>query len=136
VILDIEAGQTGLSTRKLVLESFGCNVLAAASGHEALLLLEKHEIHGALLDESAKDIPLQKLTSEIKASQAIPTVLVGNGCYVPDDLQCTVDRAIDKLEDPKEAVNALDQVLEIDDVPPATGEALDDPWTLMRSQTA
>src|SRR6516165_6663364 len=30
VILDIEAGQTGLSTRKLILESFGYNVLAAA----------------------------------------------------------------------------------------------------------
>jgi CheY-like chemotaxis protein len=127
VILDIEAGQTGLSTRKLILESFGYNVLAAASGHEALQLLNKHEIHGVLLDESANDVPLQKLTSELKALRGIPIVLVGNSSYIPDDLRGTVDRAIEKLQDPQEAVNAIDQVLGIDDVPPATGEALDVP---------
>jgi CheY-like chemotaxis protein len=126
VILDIEAGQTGLSTRKLILESFGYNVLAAASGGEALLLFKNHEIHGVLLDESANDIPLQKLTAEIKALAAIPVVLVGNSTYIPDDLRSTVDRAIEKLQDPQESVNALDQLLGID-VPPATGEALDVP---------
>jgi CheY-like chemotaxis protein len=127
VILDIEAGETGLSTRKLVLESFGYNVLAAASGHEALLLLKKHEIHGALLDESANDVPLRKLTSEIKALGAIPVVLVGDSSYIPDELRRTVDRAIEKLHDPQDAVNALDQVLGISGVPPATGAALDVP---------
>jgi CheY-like chemotaxis protein len=126
VIFDIEAGQTGLSTRKLILESFGYNVLAAASGREALLLFKNHEIHGVLLDESANDIPLQKLTAEIKALAAIPVVLVGNSTYILDDLQRTVDRAIEKLQDPQESVNALDQLLGID-VPPATGEALDVP---------
>lgn len=134
VILDIEAGQTGLSTRKLVLESFGYNVLAAASGHEALLLVKKHEIHGVLLDESANDIPLQQLTSEIKAAMAVPIVLVGDSSYVPDELRRTVDCAVEKLGDPQEAVNVLDQVLGIDDVPPATGEALDVPFS--RSQGA
>jgi CheY-like chemotaxis protein len=126
VILDIEAGQTGLSTRKLVLESFGYNVLAAASGHEALQLLKRHPIDGVLLDESANDIPLRKLSSEVKASQAIPIVLVGNSSYIPDELRGTVDCAIEKLQDPQEVVNALDQVLGID-VPRATGEALDEP---------
>jgi CheY-like chemotaxis protein len=126
VILDIEAGQTGLSTRKLILESFGYNVLAAASGREGLLLFKNHEIHGVLLDESANDIPLQKLTAEIKALAAIPVVLVGNSTYIPDDLRSTVDRAIEKLQDPQESVNALDQLLGID-VPPATDEALDVP---------
>jgi CheY-like chemotaxis protein len=126
VILDIEAGQTGLSTRKLVLESFGYNVLAAASGREGLLLFKNYEIHGVLLDESANDVPLQKLTAEIKALRAIPIVLVSNSSFIPDDLRHTVDRAIDKLDDPQEAVNALDQLLGID-VPPATGKALDAP---------
>jgi CheY-like chemotaxis protein len=127
VILDIEAGQTGLSTRKLILESFGYNVLAAASGHEALLLLKKHEIHGVLLDESANDVPLQELTSELKESLAVPIVLVGNSSYIPDNLRGVVDRAIEKLQDPQQAVNALDQALGIKDVPPATGKALDKP---------
>jgi len=126
VILDIEAGQTGLSTRKLVLESFGYNVLAAASGREGLLLFKNYEIHGVLLDESANDVPLQKLTAEIKALRTIPIVLVSNSSFIPDDLRHTVDRAIDKLDDPQEAVNALDQLLGID-VPPATGKALDAP---------
>ena len=126
VILDIEAGQTGLSTRKLVLESFGYNVLAAASGREGLLLFKNYEIHGVLLDESANDVPLQKLTAEIKALRTIPIVLVSNSSFIPDDLRHTVDRAIDKLDDPQEAVNALDQLLGID-VPPATGKALDVP---------
>ena len=126
VILDIEAGQTGLSTRKLILESFGYNVLAAASGREGLLLFKNHEIHGVLLDESANDIPLQKLTAEIKALAAIPVVLVGDSTYIPDELRRTVDRAIEKLRDPQESVNALDQLLGID-VPPATGKALDVP---------
>ena len=126
MILDIEAGQTGLSTRKLVLESFGYNVLAAASGREGLLLFKNYEIHGVLLDESANDVPLQKLTAEIKALRTIPIVLVSNSSFIPDDLRHTVDRAIDKLDDPQEAVNALDQLLGID-VPPATGKALDAP---------
>jgi CheY-like chemotaxis protein len=129
VILDIEAGQTGLSTRKLILESFGYNVLAASSGREALLLLKAHPIDGVLLDESANDIPLQKLTAEVKAVGAIPVVLVGNSTYIPDELRPTVDRAIEKLQDPQESVNALDQLLGID-VPPATGEALDVPRDL------
>ena len=126
VILDIEAGQTGLSTRKLVLESFGYNVLAAASGREALQLFEKHPIDAVLLDESANDVPLQKLTSIIKSSREVPIVLVGDSLYIPDALRSTVDRAIVKLQDPQEVVNALDQVLGID-VPRATGEALDEP---------
>ena len=127
MILDIEAGQTGLSTRKLVLETFGYNVLAAASGHEALLLLKGYKIDGVLLDESANDVPLQKLTSEVKARGAIPIILVGNSSFIPDELRRTVDRAIEKLRDPQEAVNALDQVLGLHDVPPASGEALDLP---------
>jgi CheY-like chemotaxis protein len=125
--LDIEAGQTGLSTRKLILESFGYNVLAAASCHEGLQLLERHPIDGVLLDESANDVPLQKFTSEVKASRAIPIVLVGDSTFVPDDLRRTVDRAIEKLVDPQEVVNALDDVLGIDNVPRATGKALDEP---------
>lgn len=126
VILDIEAGQTGLSTRKLVLESFGYNVLAAASGHEALQMLKRQEIHAVLLDESANDIPLQKLTAEIKASRAIPIVLVGNSQFVPQSLRSTVDHAVEKLQDPQEVVNSLDRVLGITGVPPATGEAIDE----------
>jgi len=127
VILDVEAGQTGLSTRKLVLESFGYNVLAAASGREGLQLLRTYPIDAVLLDESANDVPLREFTSEVKASRAIPIVLVGNSSYVPGELRRTVDRAIEKLQDPQEAVNALDWVLGIDNVPRATGEALDEP---------
>jgi CheY-like chemotaxis protein len=124
VILDIEAGQTGLSTRKLILESFGYNVLAAASGNEALLLIKNHEIHAVLLDESANDIPMQSLTSELKASLAVPIILVGDSSYVPNHLRHSVDCAVEKLEDPQQVVNALDRVLGIN-VPPATGEAVD-----------
>lgn len=80
------------------------------------------------MDESADDIPLGRFTSEVKASQAIPIVLVGNSSYLPDELRSTVDLAVEKLRDPQEVVNALDQVLGIN-VPRASGEALDDPGT-------
>lgn len=127
VILDVEAGQTGLSTRKLVLESFGYNVLAAASGREALPLLSEHRIHGVLLDSSANDVPLQKLTSQIKAAHAVPIVLVADSAFVPRELRATVDAALEKLGDPQQVVEKLDHLLGIADAPKATGKALDKP---------
>ena len=78
-----------------------------------------------------------RMTSRCKSSRQklrhrgqFPVVLVGNSSYVPGDLRPTVDRAIEKLQDPQEAVNALDEVLGIDDVRRATGEALDDPGAI------
>jgi CheY-like chemotaxis protein len=111
VILDVEAGQTGLSTRKLVLESFGYNVLAAASGRDALALLEKHEIHGAVVDTSANDVPLPDLTSRIKHSRHVPVVLAADSSFIAEDLHETVDASIEKLSDPKTFVEAMDKLL-------------------------
>lgn len=125
VILDIEAGQTGLSTRKLVLESFGYNVLAAASGREAQPLLKQHPLHAVLLDSSTNDIPLPELASQIKASYHLPIVLLGDHAFIPENLRGYVDRAIEKLRDPKETVEILDNLLGITDVPKPTGKALD-----------
>jgi CheY-like chemotaxis protein len=127
VILDIEAGQTGLSTRKLVLESFGYNVLAAASGREVLPLLEEHRIDAVLLDASASDIPLHDLASVIKRSHNVPIVLVGEHAFVPDDLRDSIDDAIEKLSDPQKSVEKLDHLLGIKDVPRPNGKALDKP---------
>ena len=127
VILDIEAGQTGLSTRKLVLESFGYNVLAAASGREALPLLADHRIDAVLLDWSANDIPLQELVSRIKAARRVPIVLVADTSFIPRELSGYVEEALEKLGDPQEAVQKLDKVLGIVDAPNAMGKALDKP---------
>jgi CheY-like chemotaxis protein len=127
VILDIEAGQTGLSTRKLVLESFGYNVLAAASAHAAEPLLKQHPFDAVLLDSSTNDIPLHDLTSQIKATYHLPIVLLGDHAYVPEDLREYVDKAVEKLRDPKDTVEILDKLLGITDVPRPKGKALDDP---------
>jgi len=132
VILDIEAGQTGLSTRKLVLESFGYNVLAAATGRAAQSLMKQHPFDAVLLDSSTNDIPLADLTSQIKRSHAVPIVLLGDHAFVPEDLRAYVDTAIEKLRDPKETLEILDTLLGIRDVPHLTGKALDDPRRPMK----
>jgi|HubBroStandDraft_1064217.scaffolds.fasta_scaffold67836_1 CheY-like chemotaxis protein len=127
VILAIEAGQTGLSTRKLVLESFGYNVLAAASCSEAIRLLEEHSIDAALLDASANDIPLDKLSAHIKAKKGVPIVLVGDSAFIPNELRGTVDAAMEKLRDPHIVVEILDKLLNIADSRGADGKAIDKP---------
>lgn len=127
VILDIEAGQTGLSTRKLVLESFGYNVLAAASGREALPLLERHRIDAVLLDASAKDVALEELTSQIKRAQSVPILLAADAAYIPPELRGTVDAVIEKLGDPQRVVKKLDKLLGVSDDPATRGVALDRP---------
>lgn len=127
VILDIEAGQTGLSTRKLVLESFGYNVLAAATAQAAQPLLKRHPIDAVLLDSSTNDIPLEDLTSQIKATYHLPIVLVGDNPFVPQELRPYVEKAVEKLRDPKDTVEILDKLLGIKDVPKPDGKAVDDP---------
>jgi CheY-like chemotaxis protein len=133
VILDIEAGQTGLSTRKLVLESFGYNVLAAASGREAEPLLRQHPFDAVLLDSSTTDIPLQDLTSQIKGSYHLPIVLVGDNPFIPQELRPYVDKVVEKLRDPKDTVEILDNLLGITDLPTPKGKALDDPKKLPKN---
>jgi DNA-binding response OmpR family regulator len=130
VILDIEAGQTGLSTRKLVLESFGYNVLAAATGGAAQSLMKQHPFDAVLLDSTTNDIPLKDLTAQIKACNHVPILLVGDHPYVPDDLREYVDDAMERLRDPKETLEVLDKLLGITDVPHPRGKALDDPKKL------
>lgn len=128
IILDIEAGQTGLSTRKLVLETFGYNVLAAATGKESLSLLAKHPIDAVLLDASTNDIPLAKLTAQIKSSrQQVPILLLADSPFIPSELRSTVDGAIQKLRDPKDTVSTLDELLGVTGVPKPSGKALEKP---------
>lgn len=53
----MEAGETSLSTRKLVIESAGYNCLSAISAEQALQLARSYPVHAVILDSDIDDVP-------------------------------------------------------------------------------
>ena len=68
--------------RKLILQKQGYRVLVAASGREALGLLEQGGVHLVLSDQMMPGMTGTELTKSIKAdSPAMPVILI-SGCLL------------------------------------------------------
>ena len=62
VFLIVEAGQTGLSTRKMILETAGYNVLSAVTARDALAISSQHPADAVLFDIDATTCPPPSLS--------------------------------------------------------------------------
>ncbi len=110
VFLIVEAGQSGLSTRKMILETAGYNVLSVLSARGALEMLRQHPIDAVLFDVDVHDLPPRDFVDTLKREHPERAVFVlANRPWPPDELRGLVEGAFDKMEDPQEMIAALDR---------------------------
>lgn len=106
--MTVEAGETSLSTRKLVIESAGYNCLSAISAEQALQLARSHPVHAIILDSDVDDVPPTEFLdsiSEIRPS--IPFYYLSHDGWAPPELTKRVRKVFRKMGDPREIVEEL-----------------------------
>jgi CheY-like chemotaxis protein len=87
--------------RKLILQKQGYKVLTAASGKEALTLLDDGGINLVLSDQMMPGMTGTELTKVIKAGQpAMPVILFSGVNEIPQDA-IYADRFVSKVEGPE-----------------------------------
>ena len=97
--------------RKLILEKQGYKVVSAASGKEALALLEEGGIHLVLSDQMMPGMTGTELTKAIKASEAsMPVILVSGVNEIPPDA-VYANRFVSKVEGPEILFQTIAEVL-------------------------
>ena len=109
VFLIVEAGETALSTRKLVVESVGFNCLSAVATRQAYELLERHSADLLIFDTSVTDVPLREAITELKRRlNGVPCYLLSSRPWAPDDAKDLVDGVFEKMRDPLEMIHELE----------------------------
>jgi CheY-like chemotaxis protein len=99
--------------RKLILQRQGYKVLAAASGKEALALLEQGGIDLVLSDQMMPGMTGTELTRSIKASRsAMPVILISGVNEIPPDA-IYADRFVSKIGGPELLFRSIAEVLQV-----------------------
>ncbi|MCU1223515.1 MAG: response regulator receiver protein [Edaphobacter sp.] len=99
--------------RKLILQKQGYKVLVAASGKEALALLEQGGIDLVLSDQMMPGMTGTELTKSIKASRsAMPVILISGVNEIPPDAIYT-DRFVSKIGGPELLFRSIAEVLQV-----------------------
>lgn len=110
VFLIVEAGQTCLSTRKMILETAGFNVLSATTARQALEMSMQHPTDAVLFDVDVHDLPLREAITRLKQERPDrPVFLLASRPWPPEELKGLVDGVFEKMDDPQNMVNALEQ---------------------------
>lgn len=110
IFLIVEAGETGLSTRKMVLETAGYNVVSALSAADGLHFLETLPISAVLFDPGVDDIPpLDFMAKAKRCRPSTPIYVLANQPWVPDELKSYTEGVFIRMHDPSEMVQALVQ---------------------------
>jgi len=111
VFLIIEAGEVALSSRKLLAESAGYNVLSAVSGAQAFQLIEDHSVDLVILDTAVRDMPLAKLVEQLHRKMPdVPIYLMNAQPWVPDAVKGKVDGVFEKMRDPQIMITELERL--------------------------
>jgi len=93
LVIDRETS-SGISTRKLIIETAKFNVITAYSSKEAVATLKKYPaLDGVVLDAGMEDMPTEKLIASLKQLQPrITVVLVCSPRFAPcEDADYTVE---------------------------------------------
>jgi CheY-like chemotaxis protein len=111
-ILCVDDEQVPRTLRKLVLQKQGYNVVTAASGKEALALLDEGGITLVLSDQLMPGMSGTELTKIIKADwPATPVILLSGVNEMPEGATCA-DRFVSKVEGPEILFQAVAEVLQ------------------------
>lgn len=112
VAMIVEAGQTGLSTRKMLLETVGYNVISAVSCRQALELAEKWPADILLFDTDVHDLPVADTINKLKQKyRGVPVYLLTAQPWAPEELRGIADGVLEKMSDPVEMVKVVEERL-------------------------
>ncbi|HEX9199895.1 MAG TPA: response regulator [Acidobacteriaceae bacterium] len=112
-ILCVDDEEIPRKLRKLVLEKQGYEVVAAASGREALELLAARHFDLVLTDQMMPGMLGTELTGRIKAIRpSTPVVIISGVNELPPD-STHADRFISKIEGPEALFNGIAEVLQL-----------------------
>ena len=110
-ILVVDDEEIPRTLRKLILQKQRYQVVAAASGKEALELLESGGIHLVLSDQMMPGMLGTELTKAIKSTQPeLPVILISGVNEIPADASYA-DRFVSKVEGPNLLFKAIAEVL-------------------------
>jgi CheY-like chemotaxis protein len=99
-VLCVDDEENQLAVRKLVLESEGYAVLTAASGQQALGLLEQHQVDLVLSDHLMPGLTGAELARQIKVHKPdLPVILISAVNEIPADAS-HADLFMSKLDGP------------------------------------
>jgi CheY-like chemotaxis protein len=112
-ILCIDDESTGLTLRKMLLESEGYSVLLAPGGHEGLAILQSSRVEAVVLDYRMPHMSGDEVALEIRRRwPSIPIVLLsGYPQDVPEQMLNQVNAFVWKGGDPSEFLTAIREML-------------------------
>ena len=111
VILCVDDENVPLILRRLVLEKSGFQVIPAASGAEALDILNAQPVDLVLTDLLMPGLNGLELARKIKErSPSLPIILLSGVNEVPDDADCA-DLFLSKVEGPVAMCEKISEVL-------------------------
>jgi CheY-like chemotaxis protein len=100
-ILCVDDEETPRTLRKLILQKQGYQVVTAASGDEALEVLNRANIDLVLSDQMMPGMTGTELTKSVKAMRpAMPVILISGVNEIPEDASYA-DRFISKIGGPE-----------------------------------
>jgi CheY-like chemotaxis protein len=112
-ILCVDDEEIPRTLRKLVLQKQGYEVVAVASGKEALAILATRHFDLVLTDQMMPGMLGTELTRQIKlATPAVPVVIISGVNELPPDASFA-DRFISKIEGPEALFNGIAEVFEL-----------------------
>jgi CheY-like chemotaxis protein len=111
-ILCVDDEEIPRTLRKLVLQKRGYEVVAVASGKEALAMLATRHFDLVLTDQMMPGMLGTELTRQIKLSTpAIPVVIISGVNELPPDASFA-DRFISKIEGPEALFSGIAEVVQ------------------------
>jgi CheY-like chemotaxis protein len=100
-ILCVDDEETPRTLRKLILQKQGYQVVTAASGAEALELLNREDFNLVLSDQMMPGMTGTELTKSVKAMRpTMPVILISGVNEIPEDANYA-DRFISKVGGPE-----------------------------------
>ena len=112
VAMIVEAGQTGLSTRKMLLETVGYNAISAVSCRQILELADNHTADILLFDTDVHDLPIRDTIAKLRQKlPGIPVYLLTPQAWEPEELRGVADGIFEKMRDPLEMVQEVEKRL-------------------------
>jgi CheY-like chemotaxis protein len=110
-ILCVDDEETPRTLRKLILQKQGYQVVAVASGTEALEVLDRVSIHLVLSDQMMPGMTGTELTKFVKAVRpTMPVILISGVNEIPADASYA-DRFISKVGGPELLFETVIEVL-------------------------
>ena len=110
-ILCVDDEETPRTLRKLILQKQGYQVITAASGAEALELLDRANINLVLSDQMMPGMTGTELTKSVKSLRpTMPVILISGVNEIPSDAS-HADRFISKAGGPDLLFEAVVEVL-------------------------